>query len=124
MKTLSLRQPWAGMIATGEKNIETRTWRTLYRGDLLICSSLKFDKNATVDWFTDPQYFLRGMTICVVDLVDCVPMEGKHVDRACCDVYYGAWAWILENIRVVRNIPIKGSQGIFNSKFEPKDLWL
>lgn len=36
---LSLWQPWASLIATGAKTIETRGWRTDYRGPLLICSS-------------------------------------------------------------------------------------
>lgn len=124
MKTLSIKNPWAGMIACGEKTIETRTWRTDYRGDLLICSSKRFDRNASADMFFTPACFLKGMTICVVDLVDCVPMTGEHVDRACCDVYDGAWAWILEDVRIVKNLPIKGSLGIFDSEFEPKDLLL
>lgn len=30
MKALPVKQPWANMIATGEKTIETRTWPTDY----------------------------------------------------------------------------------------------
>ena len=36
MKALSLWQPWASVIATGAKRIETRSWSTNYRGPLLI----------------------------------------------------------------------------------------
>lgn len=32
MKVLTIRQPWATLIALGEKQIETRSWRTAYRG--------------------------------------------------------------------------------------------
>lgn len=39
MKALSVKQPWAELIASGVKTIETRTWYTSYRGPLLICSS-------------------------------------------------------------------------------------
>lgn len=39
MKALSVKQPWANMIASGEKTIETRTWMTGYRGQVLIVSS-------------------------------------------------------------------------------------
>ena len=39
MKALSVKQPWANMIASGEKTIETRTWMTSYRGQVLIVSS-------------------------------------------------------------------------------------
>lgn len=36
---LSLWQPWASLMATGAKTIETRSWATAYRGPLLICAA-------------------------------------------------------------------------------------
>lgn len=36
MKALSIRQPWAWLIVNGHKPIENRSWRTAYRGPLLI----------------------------------------------------------------------------------------
>ena len=39
MKALSIIQPWASLIAVGIKDIETRTWRTNYRGEFLIHAS-------------------------------------------------------------------------------------
>lgn len=36
MKTISLTQPWATLVALGAKRIETRNWRTSYRGPLGI----------------------------------------------------------------------------------------
>lgn len=36
VRALTVRQPWASLIATGAKTIETRWWRTDWRGDLLI----------------------------------------------------------------------------------------
>ena len=39
MKALSIQNPYAHIILCGEKTIENRTWKTKYRGDLLICSS-------------------------------------------------------------------------------------
>ena len=36
MKTLTIRQPWASLIAAGVKTIETRSWSTRYRGPLAI----------------------------------------------------------------------------------------
>ena len=32
MKALSVKQPWANKIASGEKSIETRYWKTDYPG--------------------------------------------------------------------------------------------
>ena len=36
MKALTIRQPWASLIAAGVKTIETRSWSTKYRGPLAI----------------------------------------------------------------------------------------
>lgn len=36
MKALTLTQPWASLVANGAKQIETRNWRTPYRGPLAI----------------------------------------------------------------------------------------
>lgn len=44
MKTLSILQPWASLVAHGHKKIETRSWNTKYRGELLIHASEKFTK--------------------------------------------------------------------------------
>ena len=36
MKALTVKQPWASLIVTGVKDIENRTWKTNFRGRLLI----------------------------------------------------------------------------------------
>ncbi|MBE3040483.1 MAG: ASCH domain-containing protein [Chloroflexi bacterium] len=36
MKAFTLTQPWATLVAIGAKTIETRSWRTNYRGHLAI----------------------------------------------------------------------------------------
>ncbi len=36
MKVLTLTQPWATLVAIGAKRIETRSWKTNYRGKLAI----------------------------------------------------------------------------------------
>lgn len=40
MKVLSLLQPWATLVVIGAKKIETRSWNTSYRGEILIHASL------------------------------------------------------------------------------------
>lgn len=83
MKVLSIKQPWASLIAHGIKDIENRTWKTKFRGRILIHVSAptKFK----VD-FTDDQAKLAipvikmaiegtmpfGAIIGEVDIVDCV----------------------------------------------------
>lgn len=45
LKVLSLIQPWATLIALGEKKIETRSWKTNYRGELYIHAGKKLDSS-------------------------------------------------------------------------------
>src|SRR5437588_10588621 len=45
MKAITLMQPWASLVASGDKRIETRRWNTNYRGPLAIHAS-----KAIPDW--------------------------------------------------------------------------
>ncbi len=112
-KAISIKQPWAWAIAYGFKTIETRTWYTGYRGELLIVSSLKPDK-ALMDWFqketgmkVDDQ-MEYGKAIAIADLVDCKPMIEADQDAALCDIYPKAESWFLENVRQIEPFPVKG----------------
>lgn len=44
MKVLTLKQPWATLLARGHKLDETRSWATKFRGDFLIHSSAHWDQ--------------------------------------------------------------------------------
>lgn len=46
MKALSLKQPWAELVASGRKTLEIRNWRTNFRGEFLIHASKVPNKNA------------------------------------------------------------------------------
>lgn len=54
MKALSLWQPWASLVALGEKRIETREWSTRYRGELAIHATASMPKYLGVSSRTDP----------------------------------------------------------------------
>jgi len=54
MKALTLTQPWATLVAIGAKRIETRSWRTDYRGPLAIHAAKGPDKTGFV--VTTPCY--------------------------------------------------------------------
>lgn len=46
MKALSIKQPWASLIANGIKDIENRTWKTKFRGRIYIHASAKWDERS------------------------------------------------------------------------------
>ena len=118
MKALSIKQPWAWAIAYGFKTIETRTWPTAYRGELLIVSSLKPDR-ALLDWFqketgmkVDHQ-MEYGKAIAIANLVQCGPMTKADQDAALCDIYPGAYSWVLTDVRKIEPFPVKGQLGLY-----------
>lgn len=112
MKALSLKNPWAGWVCTGQKTIETRTWTTNYRGDILICCSQRIDRRVPKGKYA-PECYIKGKAICVVELYDIVKMEMKHEMKAGCFIYPGAYAWLLRNIRKINPVPIKGQLNLF-----------
>ena len=46
MKVITIKQPFATLIAEGLKEFEFRTWKTKYRGEILIHAGKSFDKEA------------------------------------------------------------------------------
>jgi hypothetical protein len=46
MKCISLKQPYAELLAIGKKTIESRKWSTSYRGNFLIHASKTIDTEA------------------------------------------------------------------------------
>lgn len=103
MKALSVRQPWASLIAEGKKTIELRRWKTSYRGPLLICAS-------THKQGTGP----KGVAVAVVDLVDIRPATRADNAFACCQPADGEYAWILENAHSIIRFPVKGKLSLFS----------
>lgn len=46
MRCLTISQPWASLVAVGAKRIETRSWKTAYRGPLAIHAAKGFPGEA------------------------------------------------------------------------------
>jgi hypothetical protein len=108
IKAISVHQPYASMIQTGSKNIETRTWYTEYRGDLLICSTL------------NPEIFgfKCGFALCIVDLKNCRPMLMSDEAGARCGWRDDLFAWVLTDVREIMPVRVRGHQGIYEVEIE------
>jgi hypothetical protein len=102
-KALSVRQPWASLIADGQKTLEIRSRRTHYRGPLLICVSSR------------PRLpgLPHGVALCLVDLVDCRPMAPGDDRDSGVAVDTGLFGWVLANPRPVEPFPVSGQLGLF-----------
>lgn len=129
MKVLSLTEPCATLIKENKKLIETRSWKTNYRGELYIhASSTRIPK----EWKENKEFMELvkdislnyGNIICRCNLVDCIYMTEEYVKQIKLENYQeyicgkyevGRYAWILENVEVL-DVPIqaKGHLGIWN----------
>ena len=101
MKGLSVREPWASMIASGKKTIEIRSRRTHHRGLLVICASQ------------------GGGAVAIVDLIDCRPFRASdntasgNVWRRYSKTRKNHFAWVFRLVRRVRSVPIKGRLSLY-----------
>lgn len=102
MKALSVKQPWANLIASGTKTIETRLWPTDYRGPLLIVSSKA------------PKIYPAGYALAVAELIDCRPMTASDEQAACCARYSGAFSWVMRDVRKIEIFPVRGRLGLYD----------
>ena len=86
MKAITIKQPWAYLIASGIKDIENRTWKTHFRGRIYIHASAKMANF----WSTDQASIVHDELVKIslddyekttglfsaiigeVDIVDCV----------------------------------------------------
>ena len=128
MKVLSLTEPYATLIKNGSKTIETRSWKTNYRGRLYIhASSTKIPKeykdNEQLMSLVNLNELNYGNIICSCELVDCIEMTDKFIEDIKKDkneyitgVYaVGRYAWILKDINILdKPIKAKGFLGIRN----------
>lgn len=101
MKALSVKQPWASLIASGRKTIETRRWKTSYRGPLVIVSA------------RTPDIVPAGQALAVANLINCRPMSVLDEPAAACQKYDGAFAWIFDSVRRIDPFSVVGQPGLF-----------
>ena len=125
MKVLSIKEPWASLIMNGTKKIETRSWKTKYRGEIYIHASLskaKITKSEVYELIKDMN-FKCGYIICKCNLVDCIYMTDEyvndmkinHYEEYICGHYeVGRYAWIVEDVKVIEPIEAKGKLGLWN----------
>jgi activating signal cointegrator 1 len=136
MKVISLLQPWASLVVAGHKRIETRSWNTKHKGDLLIHASKKFDKSQRAICFA------RFFEPLLADVVEELPLGaiigkvkmigtnttesilnalpdsmywGKEQEQAFGDYSQGRYGWYLTDaIQFGIPIPAKGALSIWD----------
>lgn len=92
MKALSVRGDYIMQMINGTKKIEYRTWKTNYRGPILMCSTAKRVPNSA-----------PGYALCVMDLYR---IDWNDVDQC----YY----WYIKLKNLIDPIKVKGQLKLFN----------
>lgn len=131
---LTVSQPYASLIAGGEKWVENRRWYTSYRGPLAIHAGKGTQYLSPADLLGYP----AGAVIAVADLVCCCQLERlqrelaegivispklrsrgvtDHLLRRVLTHQHteGPYVWILRNVRKLPDpVPMSGKQGLWN----------
>lgn len=115
MKALSLKHPWMQWVLDGKKTIETRTWTTKHRGDVLFCSSKRLDDSAMNPNDPEAKTYAYGKALCLVRLVDVRLMTEDDEHAAMCFSEQGRYSWVIEDVRrLAKPFDVKGSLGLFD----------
>ena len=135
MKAITIKQPWASLIALGEKKFETRSWQTKHRGQIAIHAGKSFDKKA-FETFAEvfKEYGIKtvdelpvGAVIGTVNLIDCHKVINEFLIEASTtgpnirgrefyfgDYTEGRYAWELSNLQVLAEpVPAKGKLSLW-----------
>lgn len=143
MKALTLTQPWATLMALQEKRIETRSWYTAYRGEMVIHSAKGFPRieRDMCSWEHFRQA-LHGRTadelplsrgLCVVRVLGCIPTSKMHGAEMIMghkpsmnelrfgNYEAGRWAWITEYVRPLEDVgAVRGALSLWDWEFAVK----
>lgn len=145
MRVISIRQPWAALLALGIKRFEARTWTTPYRGDVLVhASSHRMTVQETLDLEVSPDLVdaLHSVDLATFEAIEAFPTSaiiGKvtitevlpstscddftSLDEATCGAPAdGLFLWRVTGPRAITPIPCGGKLNLWTlpKELEPK----
>lgn len=123
MRALTIKQPWASLIIDGYKEYEFRSWKTNYRGKVLIHAGLSLDRDVIHKFDKYNLKYDKGAIIGEAEIVDCILVDKEFNDKLLelNPLVYGfsnhdiTYAWKLANIvKYDKPIKCKGKLGLWN----------
>ena len=123
MKVLTIKEPWASLIINGYKKYEFRSWKTNYRGKILIHAGMTLEKENAKRFQEYNLEYYKGAIIGEAIITDCILVDVKFNEklRKINPLVYAksnhveTYAWKLENIKKYdKPIYIKGKLGLWN----------
>lgn len=116
MKALSIRQPWAWLIANGHKDIENRDWPTAFRGRFLVHAGKTWNAESREDLERVREHF---PSLVLPDAFDLGGIVGAATLVACTDHsdspwFSGPFGFVIEGAQPLELVPWRGMLGFFN----------
>jgi uncharacterized protein (UPF0264 family) len=133
-KALSLKQPWAALLAHGWKTIEVRRWTTRHKGQVLIHAAREDDERARVPELAHSELRqvteLRGGIIGVGNLREVKPYRSREEFVADRHLHFndpswfeeGLYGFCFEDLVPVRFIPEPGYFRLFTVDLDPQEI--
>lgn len=129
MKAITIKQPFASLIAAGVKEYEFRTWKTKYRGEILIHAGKSIDKKAMEKFEEYGLEYPSGCIIAKAVLTDCIEVNDefrKVLAEKNSKVYHSiikhheweGYGFKLENVEKLEQIPAKGKLSIWEVDYQ------
>ncbi len=131
MKVITIQQPWATLIAEGYKEYEFRTWKTKYRGEILIHAGKGIDKKAIERFEHLNLEYPVGQIIAKANITDCVKVDDKlreELKEKDPIVYKGVinktsnnwdgYGFKLENVEKIEPIEINGKLSLWDYDYK------
>ena len=75
VKVLTLKQPWATLVAEGIKKYEFRSWKIKYRGKVLIHAGIGIDKDEMKKFENMDLEFPSKRILAEVEIEDCLELD-------------------------------------------------
>lgn len=133
MRAITICQPYAHLIAAGDKLVENRTWPTNYRGRLAIHAGKSRAWLEPGDLEILPG-MVFGAVVATVDLIECLHVRSIFADWDGGGFYSGhhpnlpphlhwlvehehtegPWCFVLADVQKIEPVPWKGQQGFFD----------
>lgn len=121
MKVLTIKQPWAELILRKRKRIELRNWTTSFRGEFLIHSSKKSDKDSMERFgfkkLPEGQILGRANLLGVKDYVDEEEFK-KDGHKHLVIGGFSKHGFLIENARRLKPFPARGKLNFWNLENE------
>ena len=123
MKVITLKQPWATLVAEGLKKYEFRSWKTNYRGEILIHAGKSVDSRYMKKFAHLNLEYPKSRILAKVKIEDCILLTGEINQKIINEneLVYGnnpnreGYAWKLTNVQKINsNKEVSGKLGIWN----------